>query len=57
MLQLLPTLGLLAEEDPSFFEKLAPILVLLVVVGIVISRLPRVELGTTATARPSAGGG
>ena len=36
---------LLAEGEKGFFEKLAPILILLVVVGIVIARLPRVDLG------------
>ena len=36
---------LLAEGQKGFFEKLAPILILLVVVAIVIARLPKVDLG------------
>lgn len=36
---------LLQSESPSFFERFYPILILLAVVGVVIARLPKVDLG------------
>jgi OPA family glycerol-3-phosphate transporter-like MFS transporter len=37
--------------DPPMYEKLLPIAILLVVIGLVVSRLPRVELGHSAAFR------
>ena len=40
-----PVLATLSTEGETAFEKFLPILILLIVVGIVISRLPRADLG------------
>jgi OPA family glycerol-3-phosphate transporter-like MFS transporter len=43
---LTPLLATLAEGGETMFQKFLPILILLIVVAVVISRLPRADLGT-----------